>query len=114
MAGGLLRWQIFTTYAVGFLAMWRAAIVWKNSQVINDNSSSSSSGETSSPPSFPVDLLIDYAPFWAIIVLGIYAGGSVVWGVLNFRDCPEAATEIEQQVVEAKKELQKRGILQSS
>ena len=87
---GLLRWQIFTTYAVGFLAIWNFAL--------------------SAKPEGP-SLLVDYAPVWAILALGVYAATSVLHGVANFRDCPEAAAEIEQQVAEARKELKRRGII---
>lgn len=88
---GLLRWQIFATYAVGFLAIWSLA-------------------RTSKPDGGP-SWLFDFAPVWAILALGVYALVSVVHGVANFRDCPEAAAEIEQQVIEAKKELKRRGII---
>ena len=88
---GLLRWQLFATYAVGFIAIWRFAVSAK-------------------PDSGP-NQLVDYAPIWAIFALGIYAASSVLYGVAKFRDCPEAAAEIEHQVAEAKKELKRRGII---
>ena len=90
---GLLRWQIFATYAVGFVAIWYFALAAKP----DDNS--------------PLAILVDYAPVWAILALGVYALGSVLYGVANFRDCPEAAAEIEQQVAQARKELKRRGIV---
>ena len=52
-----------------------------------------------------------YAPVWAILVLGLYALGSVIYGLTMLEDCPEAATEIERQIVEAKAEMKKRGII---
>ena len=87
---GLLRWQIFATYAVGFFAIWSFAL--------------------SSKPEGP-NLLVDYLPVWAILALGVYAASSVLYGVATFRDCPEAAKEIETQVAEARKELKRRGII---
>jgi hypothetical protein len=53
---------------------------------------------------------IQFAPLIAIGLLGIYAGGSVIIGVLNFADCPEAAAEIDRQVAQAKIELRKKGV----
>mmetsp|Transcript_9786 Transcript_9786/g.18746 ORF Transcript_9786/g.18746 Transcript_9786/m.18746 type:complete len:103 (+) Transcript_9786:102-410(+) len=93
---GLLRWQVFTTYAVGFIAIWSIAV---------------SSKPADGGPL--VDVLMDWAPVWAILALGVYAAVSIFYGVANFRDCPEAATEIEQQVIEARKELKRRGIISS-
>ena len=88
---GLLRWQVFASYAVVFLAVWSFA--WSSTSENDPN------------------MWIDFAPLWAIVALGVYAVSSVLYGVATFRDCPEAATEIEQQVVEAKKELKRRGII---
>ena len=87
---GLLRWQVFITYAVGFFAIWSFALSAKPDGL---------------------SLIVDYAPVWAILMLGLYAVFSVLHGVANFRDCPDAAAEIEQQVVEARKELKRRGII---
>lgn len=91
---GLLRWQLFATYAIAFLAIWSFALSAKVE---------SSDGVT--------NLLVDYAPVWAILALGLYAAVNVLVGVANFRDYPEAAAEIEQQVAEARKELKRRGVI---
>ena len=80
---------------MGFIAIWSITV--------------SSKPEYGTSPL--VDVLIDWAPIWAILVLGVYAAVSVLYGVANFRDCPEAASEIEQQVGEARKELKRRGII---
>lgn len=90
---GLLRWQIFAGYAVAFLSIWGYALL------------------STKPDEPTVRLLLEYAPVWAILVLGVYAASSVMYGVATFRDCPEAASEIELQVAEARKELKRRGII---
>eukprot|EP00536_Pseudo-nitzschia_multiseries_P008263 jgi/Psemu1/305613/fgenesh1_kg.208_\ len=83
----LLRYQLFLGAAVAFLSVWVALL---------------------EPGSHP---LVRYAPVWAIVGLGIYAAGSVVVGTLSFRDTPEAAAEIDRQVLEARAEMTKRGII---
>ena len=92
MTGLLLRWQLFAAYGAAFAAIWGFAL-------------------KSMAEEEQKNLLVEYAPVWAILALGIYAGVSVLYGVANFRDCPEAAKEIEQQVAEARKELKRRGII---
>ena len=91
----LLRWQVFAAYGATFLAIWYYALNSKKEW-----------------PNVKLDLLIDFGPLWAILVLGLYAASSVVVGVVNFRDCPEAAVELNQEIVEAKEELKRRGIIQ--
>ena len=36
---------------------------------------------------------------------------SIVLGLISFKDTPEAAAEIDQQVLEAKAEMKKRGVI---
>ena len=86
----LLRYQIFLGIGVAFLGIWFALI--------------RGSSAVESP-------LLFYAPVWAIVFLGIYAVGSVVIGLLGFKDTPEAAAEIDQQVLEARAEMKRRGII---
>ena len=84
----LLRYQIFCAYGILFLGLW-IALRTEN----GDN------------------ILIDFAPLWLIIVLGIYAVTSIYRGVVNMKDCPEAAAEVDRHVKEAKEELSKKGII---
>jgi flagellar motor component MotA len=86
---GLLRYQLFLGLGVGFLAIWYGIL----------------STGTSNP-------LFVYTPLWAVVMLGIYAVGTIAYGVMNCKDFPEAAAEIEEQVKEAKVEMKKRGILE--
>ena len=85
---GLLRYQLFLGFGVAFLAVWYGMLATG----------------TSNP-------LYVYAPIWAIIMLGIYAVGTITTGVMNCKDFPEAAAEIERQVKEAKEEMTKRGVI---
>ena len=86
----LLRYQIFLGYGALFLAVWFYAL---SNQSENEKSR-----------------MVEFAPVWAVLVLGVYAASSVVHGVLTFKDCPEAAKELEEQVAEAKTEMKNRGI----
>jgi dolichyl-phosphate mannosyltransferase polypeptide 3 len=89
---GLLRYQVFLGYGFLFLAVWYAAL------------SSQKDMESPNP-------LIVYAPVWAIILLAIYGIGSIAYGVAVFEDMPEAAAEMEKQIVEARQEMKKRGVI---
>lgn len=86
----LLRYQIFLAIGTSFISIWLALI--------------KSSGDTLNP-------LVLYAPVWSIILLGLYAIGSIVLGLISFKDTPEAAIEIERQILEAKTEMKKRGVI---
>jgi len=86
----LLRYQIFIAIGVPFLSIWLALI---------------KGFDTTLNP------LVLYAPIWSVILLGLYATGSIVFGLMSFKDTPEAATEIERQILEAKTEMKKRGVL---
>ena len=86
----LLRYQIFAATGISLLSIWLALL---------NNST------TASNP------LVLYAPVWSVLLLGLYAIISVILGTMSFKDCPEAAAEIETQIKEAKTEMKKRGII---
>ena len=92
---GLLRYQVFLAYGVLFLAIWYKALSFRNE---------------AKDLSKEVDLLIKFAPVWAVLALGIYAVSNLIHGVANMSDCPDASKEIEQNVKEARKDMKKRGI----
>ena len=56
-------------------------------------------------------MLIRYLPIWVILLLGLYAASSVIYGVIVFKDTPEAAAELDRQIIEAKQEMTKRGVI---
>mmetsp|Transcript_10693 Transcript_10693/g.25732 ORF Transcript_10693/g.25732 Transcript_10693/m.25732 type:complete len:90 (+) Transcript_10693:224-493(+) len=88
----MLRYQIFLSFGVCFLSFWLALI--------------KGSHETRSS-------VILYAPILLIVLLGVYAVGSIGLGLMRFKDTPEAAAEIERQITEAKTEMKKRGVLKT-
>ena len=88
---GLLRYQVFLAYGVLFVAVWQALL-----------------------RQYPDDLVVWILPLVALGLLAIYGISSIAVGVLTFRDTPEAAAELEQQIAEAKAEMKQRGIINSS
>ncbi len=91
----MLRYQVFAAYGFAFLAIWSMALQ-KRAQYALSNE---------------VSLLIELAPLWVVIAIGIYLLTLLVHGVLNFKDCPEAAAELEQEIAVARVELKSRGII---
>jgi hypothetical protein len=106
---GLLRYQIFTSYGILIIGLWYAAI--QNRSSIIDSNETPNIPIFSSLPEKIQGALIDYFPMWILFCLAIYAIGSLVIGVANFSDCPDAAAEVERQAKEAKVEMKKRGII---
>ncbi|CAB9501861.1 Dolichyl-phosphate mannosyltransferase polypeptide 3 [Seminavis robusta] len=91
---GLLRYQVFLVYGVVFLAAWQGA---KMNQ--------------SEAPSDASRIVVDFAPIWAVLLLGVYAAATIIYNVMTFNDCPEAAAELDRQVKEAKAEMRKRKVI---
>uniref|UniRef100_A0A6M2E2D9 Dolichol-phosphate mannosyltransferase subunit 3 n=1 Tax=Amblyomma tuberculatum TaxID=48802 RepID=A0A6M2E2D9_9ACAR len=48
-------------------------------------------------------------PVYTCVVFGVYATSVVIYRVLTFNNCEEAATELKKQIVEAREDLKKRG-----
>ena len=95
----LLRYQLFLVIGVGFMSIWYALLTQQCNKNDKDNANTKS------------NILIVYAPIWAIILLGIYAVVSIGYGLMNFKDTPEAAKELDKEIVEAKAAMKRRGIL---
>ncbi|KAH7927031.1 dolichol-phosphate mannosyltransferase subunit 3 [Leucogyrophana mollusca] len=49
-------------------------------------------------------------PWWLLVSFGSYSLWSLGWGLFTFRDCPEAYTELLQEINEAKNDLRGRGV----
>jgi hypothetical protein len=79
-------------------------MVLEKSSLVKDDGRSSSSTRM-------VRLFRLYAPIWMILGLGIVLFLRLIVGVLSFRDCPEAASELEAEIEQAKIELKKRKII---
>jgi len=54
--------------------------------------------------------IIPVLPFWALIALATYLLGRLGMGVLMFKDCDEAYTELMGQIDSAKKNLDSRKV----
>ncbi|KAJ1969409.1 hypothetical protein IWQ62_000643 [Dispira parvispora] len=50
-------------------------------------------------------------PFEFLVALGAYMLGSVGYGLLKFRDCPEAHQELLQEISMAKVDLRQNGVI---
>lgn len=85
----MLRYQIFCIYTFLFLALFIAL---------------RSEAEEGS--------IVDYSPLFAVMAMGAFAAFSIVNGVYNLKDCPEAALEVERDVKEAISAMSKKGIIE--
>ena len=100
----LLRYQVFLSYGIAFIATWLYCLT-------NKNKLSSTTTTTEGIPQL-ADIVITFAPIFAIIVLGIYLLSRLIFGVLAFEDCPAAAKEIDAQITEAKTEMKRRKVIE--
>ena len=101
----LLRYQIFLVYGAIFLATW-----WMLLSRLPPGAEEHGDEQTT----ISIEtILIRYLPIWAILLLGLYAASSVVYGVIIFKDTPDAAVELDRQITEAKQEMTKRGVILS-
>jgi dolichol-phosphate mannosyltransferase subunit 3 len=54
--------------------------------------------------------IIPVLPFWALVTLGAYLLGRLGLGIMTFKDCNEAHTELMGQIEKAKKDLDARKV----
>ncbi|KAG5723276.1 hypothetical protein E4T56_gene322 [Termitomyces sp. T112] len=54
--------------------------------------------------------IIPVFPWWLLVSFGSYALWSLGMGIFSFRDCPEAYTELLQEISQAKNDLRSRGV----
>lgn len=61
---------------------------------------------------FPTDWdnLILFLPVFTLIAFGLYSLSVILWRVYCFNDCPEAAKEIQEQIIAARKDLEAKGL----
>jgi dolichyl-phosphate mannosyltransferase polypeptide 3 len=107
---GLLRYQLFLVIGVGFMSIWYALVKQQELQQQNDSNKETTTTTTTTNNQIS-SVLILYAPIWAILSLGVYAVLSIGYGLMNFKDTPEAAKELDKEIIEAKTEMKRRGIL---
>ena len=104
----LLRYQVFLTYAIAFLAVWYCAYTRLLPHRGDDDW-----GEQ--PPPQPTPWwwwAVALAPAWAVAALAAWLLARLILGVLSYRDCPEAAQELERQIEEARAEMKRRKIIE--
>ncbi|XP_018565987.1 dolichol-phosphate mannosyltransferase subunit 3 [Anoplophora glabripennis] len=53
--------------------------------------------------------LILYSPLICLVLFGLYAATVVIYRTLTFNDCPEAAEELQREIIEAREELTRLG-----
>ena len=56
-------------------------------------------------------MVVNYAPLWLIVALGLFAAFSIIQGVIELADCPEATKEVNRDVKEARVAMEKQGII---
>jgi dolichyl-phosphate mannosyltransferase polypeptide 3 len=52
-----------------------------------------------------------YAPIFAVVAFGLFSLFDILYGVLTFKECPEAYKQLCNEIEAAKAELKKSGIL---
>nr|CAD7445396.1 unnamed protein product [Timema bartmani] len=81
--------------AILFLGVWAALLTFHlNSGFLKDYS----------------DVIIPF-PLIVLVYFGLYAATVILWRVFTFNDCEDAAKELQQQIIEAKEDLQSKGFL---
>lgn len=50
------------------------------------------------------------SPVLFVILFGLYAASVILYRVFTFNNCEEAAKELQEEIIEAKKDLQAKGI----
>jgi Dolichol-phosphate mannosyltransferase subunit 3 (DPM3) len=102
-----LRYQVFLSYGVAFLATWLYCLINKDTII-----ATAAANITNTPVVQRIlDIIITFAPIFAIVLLGIYLLSRLILGVLSFEDCPDAAKEIDTQIAEAKTEMKRRKVI---
>ena len=104
---GLLRYQIFIAYGISLLSLWYGALQNKATVHVYLDSFPLSS----KLPTLLKETMVDFLPLYVLVGLAIYAAGSVVIGVVNFSDCPEAAEEVNRHVKEAEEAMKLKNII---
>jgi Dolichol-phosphate mannosyltransferase subunit 3 (DPM3) len=105
-----LRYQVFLSYGVAFLATWLYCLI--NKDTIIASAATATANHTNTPALQQIlDIIITFAPIFAIVLLGIYLLSRLILGVLSFEDCPDAAKEIDTQIAEAKTEMKRRKVI---
>ena len=104
---GLLRYQIFLSYGAIFVSLWIYLII--NSST--STSSNSVDNNNNNKLVLSNNTKIWYIPVMGVIMLGSYLLTLLIVGVATYKDCPEAAIEMENEIKEAQLEMKKRKVI---
>jgi Dolichol-phosphate mannosyltransferase subunit 3 (DPM3) len=96
---GLLRYQIFLSYTGALVSIW--ILILRTNHGDHDYFQFQTY----------TDIGVVLAPLWCVVGLGVYLLSLLLYGVLTYQDCPEAARELEKEISEAKNEMKQRGII---
>mmetsp|Transcript_32395 Transcript_32395/g.53566 ORF Transcript_32395/g.53566 Transcript_32395/m.53566 type:complete len:100 (+) Transcript_32395:160-459(+) len=95
----MLRYQIFLCWGALWAAIWYQAMNTEESLV-----------EKSPLSPEATKMLIQLLPLWILVALAIYAIVTILYGLANLGDFPEASAELEKEIKEAKAAMKKRGV----
>ncbi|KAL7411082.1 dolichol-phosphate mannosyltransferase subunit 3 [Mrakia frigida] len=56
------------------------------------------------------DEILPVIPWVFLVTFGAYSLGSLGWGLVTFRDCPEAYRELMMEITQAKDDLRSKGV----
>jgi dolichol-phosphate mannosyltransferase subunit 3 len=90
----MLKYQKWLSTFVVALALWLLLIQYVSQSVAD-----------------PRVLQVVYVlPMYALVTFGAYSLAVIAMSVMAVTDCPEAAKELDRQVIEAKADLRKKGL----
>ena len=59
----------------------------------------------------PLSFCLRQSPLACLVLFGLYSAGTVAWSVVTFPECPQAAVELQKDIVDARRDLRKRGVV---
>jgi dolichyl-phosphate mannosyltransferase polypeptide 3 len=89
----MLKYQKWLAALTAFFALWWLLRAYVSASV----------GDTR------VLQVVNVLPLYALVCFGAYSLGTIALSVMSVQDFPEASKELDQQVVEAKADLKRRG-----
>mmetsp|Transcript_18165 Transcript_18165/g.27479 ORF Transcript_18165/g.27479 Transcript_18165/m.27479 type:complete len:105 (+) Transcript_18165:182-496(+) len=95
----MLRFQVFLCWGAVWTAIWYQATKSQN-EILN---------YSPLPEKYTI-ILINFFPLLILSTLAIYGLSIILYGVLTLSDFPQAASELEKEILEAKLDMNKRGV----
>ncbi|GBF98748.1 hypothetical protein Rsub_11154 [Raphidocelis subcapitata] len=91
------------------LGVWAAAAAWSIALVLLPRPAAAPAAP---PPHALLPLArtaVLWAPAGAVVLLGAYMLAQLAWGVATFRSCPEEADALREDILRARRDLERRG-----